>query len=115
MLLKTSNIFVAINLQVASYVISKMRPSLFTSFIFKELPSMMRIISPLFAALLLLTASFVQAEELKFPGKESTWNGFKKYDFEVDGKQVLVVTPKKRSNGKTLGLAWRIFRSQTSA
>lgn len=57
---------------------------------------MMRIISPLFAALLLLTVSFVQAEELKFPGKESAWNGFKKFDFEVDGKQVLVVTPKKK-------------------
>ena len=61
---------------------------------------MMRIISPLFAALLLLTASFVHAEELKFPGKESTWNGFKKFDFEVGGKQVLVVTPKKEATGR---------------
>jgi pimeloyl-ACP methyl ester carboxylesterase len=61
---------------------------------------MMPIISSLFAALLLLTASFVQAEELKFPGKESNWNGFKKFDFEVDGKQVLVVTPKKEATGR---------------
>lgn len=30
-----------------------------------------------------------------FPGKPSDWHGFKCYDFEVDGKPVLVVAPEK--------------------
>lgn len=35
-----------------------------------------------------------------FPGKKSNWNGYDKYDFEVDGKPVLVVTPKNTAPGK---------------
>ena len=30
-----------------------------------------------------------------FPGKQSDWNGFRRYDFEVDGKPVLVVVPEE--------------------
>ncbi len=33
-------------------------------------------------------------ESPSFPGKKSNWNGFDKFDFEVGGKQVLVVAPK---------------------
>ena len=35
-----------------------------------------------------------------FPGKKSVWNGFDRYDFTVDGKPVLVVTPKTNAPGK---------------
>ena len=35
----------------------------------------------------------------KFPGKESNWNGFKRYDFPVAGKNVLVVTPENPAPG----------------
>lgn len=35
-----------------------------------------------------------------FPGKKSAWNGFDKYDFEVDGKPVVVVAPKKAAPGR---------------
>jgi pimeloyl-ACP methyl ester carboxylesterase len=35
-----------------------------------------------------------------FPGKRSEWNGFDRYDFEVDGKPVLVVAPKRAALGK---------------
>ncbi len=42
----------------------------------------------------------VQSTSLPFPGKESTWNGFKRYDFRVAGKNVLVVTPEQSAPGK---------------
>ena len=35
-----------------------------------------------------------------FPGKKSVWNGYDRYDFQVDGKNVLVVTPKQAAPGK---------------
>jgi pimeloyl-ACP methyl ester carboxylesterase len=35
-----------------------------------------------------------------FSGKRSEWNGYERYDFEVDGKSVLVVAPKKPAPGK---------------
>lgn len=35
-----------------------------------------------------------------FPGKQSDWNGFTRYDFEVDGRPVLVVTPKTAATGR---------------
>ncbi len=51
-----------------------------------------------------------QAEELlqkirrltvaQFPGKRSEWFGFDRYDFEVDGKPVLVVAPKIEAPGR---------------
>jgi pimeloyl-ACP methyl ester carboxylesterase len=49
----------------------------------------------------LLAASAVRADDRpKFPGKTSDWNGFTRYDFEVDGKPVLVVTPKAEAPGR---------------
>ncbi len=35
-----------------------------------------------------------------FPGTVSDWNGFVKHDFEVDGKPVLVVSPKTAAPGR---------------
>lgn len=35
------------------------------------------------------------AEQRPFPGKHTSWHGFDRYDFEIDGKQVLVVAPKE--------------------
>ena len=35
-----------------------------------------------------------------FPGKRSEWNGFPRYDFEINGKPVLVVTPLSPAPGK---------------
>ena len=29
-----------------------------------------------------------------FPGKKSEWHGFDRFDFEVDSRQCIVVTPK---------------------
>ncbi len=40
------------------------------------------------------------AEPAPFPGKKSSWNGFDRYDFNVDGKNVLVVTPKQAATGR---------------
>ena len=35
-----------------------------------------------------------------FPGAKSDWNGFEKHDFEVDGRSVLVVSPKIPAPGR---------------
>ena len=35
----------------------------------------------------------------KFEGKESVWNGYSRYDFQVDGRNCYVVTPKKPAPG----------------
>ena len=40
------------------------------------------------------------ADEAPFPGRQSKWNGFTRYDFEVDGKPVLVVAPATSAPGK---------------
>lgn len=51
--------------------------------------------------LLLITISQLEcglAEE-PFSGKESDWNGFRRYDFEINGRPVLVVTPHKAASG----------------
>jgi pimeloyl-ACP methyl ester carboxylesterase len=37
---------------------------------------------------------------LDFPGKRSLWFGFERFDFEVDGKPVLVVAPKHEAPGR---------------
>ncbi len=35
-----------------------------------------------------------------FPGTKTTWSGFDRYDFTVDGKPVLVVVPKEAAPGR---------------
>lgn len=40
------------------------------------------------------------AAEEGWPGKQGTWNGFVRYDFEVAGKPVLVVVPREAAVGK---------------
>lgn len=35
-----------------------------------------------------------------FPGKRSDWNGYDRFDFDVDGRPVLVVAPKQAALGK---------------
>lgn len=39
-------------------------------------------------------------DEIQFPGKRSLWFGFERFDFEVDGKPVLVVAPKQAAPGR---------------
>src|SRR5205085_8042979 len=41
----------------------------------------------------------VPAAGIQFPGKRSRWFGFDRCDFEVDGKPVLVVSPKQAAPG----------------
>jgi pimeloyl-ACP methyl ester carboxylesterase len=50
-------------------------------------------------ALLLLAASRT-ATAGPFPGTQGTWNGYDRYDFEVDGQPVLVVAPREGAPGK---------------
>lgn len=46
------------------------------------------------------TGSASQRLAPPFPGTKSDWNGFDKYDFEVDGKPVLIVSPREAAPGK---------------
>lgn len=56
---------------------------------------------PLLMLLLLLAPSALSAAEPEpFSGKTSQWNGFTRYDFEVDGKPVLVVAPQESAAGR---------------
>ena len=51
--------------------------------------------------LLLVLQSVTHAEEAApFPGKHSLWNGYDRYDFQVDGRPVLVVAPKQAAEGR---------------
>ncbi len=52
------------------------------------------------AACLTLLASGLAAAEAPFPGDRTSWNGYDRYDFSVDGKPVLVVAPKQPAPGK---------------
>lgn len=42
----------------------------------------------------------LQAVAAPFPGRLSDWHGFARYDFEVEGKAVLVVAPKQAAPGR---------------
>ena len=48
--------------------------------------------------------AFCQADEPSqpktFPGEKTAWHGYDRYDFEVDGRGAIVVTPKKVAPGK---------------
>lgn len=41
-----------------------------------------------------------EPQSAPFPGTKSDWNGFDRYDFKVDDKPVLVVTPKEAASGR---------------
>lgn len=50
--------------------------------------------------LLLALVAPVPADPKPFPGKPSTWNTFKRFDFKVDGKDAIVVAPEKPAPGR---------------
>ena len=54
------------------------------------------------SAVAVLTPMLLSAadSDAPFPGKKSVWNGYDRYDFQVDGKNLLVVTPKQAAPGK---------------
>ena len=52
------------------------------------------------AFFLSLSLAAAQTPKTAFPGKVSQWNGYDRYDFAVDGKNVLVVAPKQSAPGK---------------
>ena len=49
---------------------------------------------------IIATCAEADALSVLFPGKQSDWNGFRRYDFEVDGKPVLVVAPERPAAGR---------------
>jgi pimeloyl-ACP methyl ester carboxylesterase len=70
----------------------------------------------LVAVAVVLTADAARADEVSvtpapapaaapFPGMKSQWEGFDRYDFQVDGKRAIVVVPKQPLPGRPW--AWR--------
>ena len=47
-----------------------------------------------------LAAEITAASVASYPGTRSTWHGFDRFDFTVDGKQVLVVVPRQPAPGR---------------
>ncbi len=58
------------------------------------------LLAAMISAELLLVGRLPGAEPPAFPGTPTDWHGFARYDFEVDGKPVLVVTPKRPARGR---------------
>lgn len=62
---------------------------------------MMKTYSARFAVVCLsLLAAAEVGQSAEFPGKASTWHEFPRYNFEVDGKPVVVVAPKNAAPGR---------------
>lgn len=61
---------------------------------------MLRLLAATLLVLLQGAPRAASADDAPFPGTKSQWNGFDRYDFEVDGKSVLVVTPKEPAKGR---------------
>ncbi|MCA9247687.1 MAG: alpha/beta hydrolase, partial [Planctomycetales bacterium] len=53
----------------------------------------------LMVASLLVGRSHADESAAPFPGKKSDWNGYDKYDFELNGKPALIVVPKSAAPG----------------
>ncbi len=53
----------------------------------------------LLVGFVLLGAFFGAASQTPFPGKQSEWKGYPRYDFELAGRVVTVVTPAKAAPG----------------
>jgi len=66
------------------------------------LPPLCLALAACFGAL--AAQAFSQADEPSrprpFPGRKTTWHDFDRYDFELDGRNAIVVTPKKVAPGK---------------
>lgn len=60
----------------------------------------LRMLLPLCMCLLLFVYPSNGAADEPLSGKESDWNGFVRYDFEVNDHPVLVVIPKEAAKGK---------------
>jgi pimeloyl-ACP methyl ester carboxylesterase len=62
---------------------------------------MTRLLIVLCLALIAPSPAFADdARANAFPGKQGDWQGFQRYDFEVNGKPVLVVAPQQPAEGR---------------
>jgi pimeloyl-ACP methyl ester carboxylesterase len=52
------------------------------------------LVSTFLGLLCTFATTLAQTEPQKFPGKQSDWSGFTRYDFEVNGRPAMVITPK---------------------
>ncbi len=47
-----------------------------------------------------VTTLHAEEQTAAFPGMQTEWNGFSRFDFEIDGKPVMVIAPKEPALGK---------------
>lgn len=66
----------------------------------RTLPSCSFAIALVLSTSIAANSAAADVPSVSFPGKQSEWNGFRRYDFEVDGKPVLVVAPEQPAAGR---------------
>ncbi len=59
-----------------------------------------RLLVSVVLALAVAPSTADDAQLITFPGTQSDWHGFKRYDFQVDGKSVQVVAPEQPAEGR---------------
>lgn len=76
----------------------------------------LRLIALVLVALIATPHALAQPRDSSsFPGKKSEWNGFERFDFEVDSRQCIVVTPKEAAEGKPWIWRARFFGHEPQA
>ena len=67
------------------------------------------------AIALMILMPFTPSGADTFPGKTSTWHGFKRHDFTVDGRKCILVTPEEPAKGKPWVWRARFFGHEPQA
>ena len=76
------------------------RTSCFSSSVIRRFRNMRTLLFVFSALLCVLQPPFRLAAEEPFAGTQSDWNGYVRYDFEINSRPVLVVVPKEAATGK---------------
>jgi pimeloyl-ACP methyl ester carboxylesterase len=76
----------------------------------------LRLIASVLVVLIVTTNGFArQGDSTSFPGKKTDWNGFDRFDFEIDSHQCIVVTPRETATGKPWIWRARFFGHEPQA
>ncbi|MCA9142206.1 MAG: prolyl oligopeptidase family serine peptidase [Planctomycetaceae bacterium] len=73
------------------------------------------LIYPLFCMAITVASARAVVAADAFSGKQSQWHGFDRYDFEVDSRPCIVVTPKEVAEGKPWIWRARFFGHEPQA
>lgn len=62
-----------------------------------------------------MSVAVAKEDQQEFPGAKTSWHGFDRYDFDVDSRKCIVVTPKKAADGKPWIWRARFFGHEPQA